>query len=403
MSRARSGLAHHRRAYALNSGYRGGGNNVVDNCIYLPSPNYTIPSGFTYPNMVIPNGKCLCIRTGETLTVNTDGTLLCDGICINNNGTISNNGNFINTNNGSITNNGTIQNEVGGIFTTENGAQTGNVGNILNSGTMNQNSGVIFNSSTITNLETGIINNDFGGIANVVGVMVGVIDNSGGTIINTNNGGMIISPSTILNNSGTIDISNNGVIVNGGTLHNNTGSTIDIRNTDGNSGEQYPNGFANDSGLVNNYGSITSHEDCSYSLYNYNGGTINNMSGGNITIALNDTFGNFSSFYNTVAESTVTNNGTFNNGTFDNSGNAVISNSGTFDNNKDMVNYGTVINSLSSNFNDNSNSSFENYGSITNVGTFTNSNITTPNPYNSYSSLGASIGGTISGVQFNIV
>jgi len=290
-------------------------------------------------------------NAGTITSTSTTGLLSNFGTFINN-GTISNvtisNNSFptpdaIFTNNGTITTaaNGDLNNLDFNAFTNNGKITIVATSDLINSGAF-QNFGTIYNN--------GLLNNSPAASGDGSFLNAGTINNNAGGSLQNGIVNVFDNSGTI-NNAGSLstffDLENGGKINNRGTLDNedflNNRGTIDNRGTLYNSSTSTNNQFA----TLNNFGTLN------------NSGTINNISEVGARGALFDNSGtlNNSGTINNMDGQSLTNEGTFkNSGTLFNDSTSTIGNSGT------LTSPGTI----------NNNGTFNNTGTITNRGTLNN-------------------------------
>jgi hypothetical protein len=379
MSKRRSGLANHRRAY----------------CIYcsIPCPSVTLGGIATFDgtnwllnqDTTILECQTLEIPAGQELqtnhfTLTNNGTINVRGTIRNaqdtlgsnsvtvNNGTINIfptgtivavDGGSIITNNGVVNNygdfycqtHGVINNNAGGQINNYSADSGGNGGFRVNAlGTFN-NYGLFINKNGATIIvigggSDGIINNNYGGtIINQGTITIGNIANSGGIIYNystlfTNNGTISISYSGTFNNTWDGVSSNDPILTNNGNIN-----ILVASGTLNNSRAILNN---NSGGAITNLGTITNSEA---TINNNTGGIITNNDSiqNNISATINNNIGatidGTGAIFNTDSTSIITNIGTITvtggTGGIQNSGTIYV-NGGTI--NLDLTSTGGILN-----------------------------------------------------------
>lgn len=274
------------------------------------------------------NANGIELASGNSLNINSAGSLSLVGASDNDGGTINNSGTLNNTASANFANYGTLINNSGAHFT-NNGAIGGGADSyISNSGTFINNSGISLCSC------------ELGGDH---------LANAG----NFANSGTIFGDGLFLLNQGTFN--------NSGTI--NVVSDID------------PSGFTN-SGAFNSSGTLSLR--LAWSIGNFsNTGTFDNTGTANLDITCG--FGDCSIPNNSLNSGTINNSGVFNitrssaGGDFTNSG--TINNTGTLSDSVAMVinNTGTINNAGTVN----NMGTINNLGTINNSGTFANSGAVT--------------------------
>ena len=225
----------------------------------------------------------------------------------------------------------------------------------LNAGdslTVDSGVGLIVDSGVTLSLDENTIVNH-GNITNSGEIIMGCLGSTCSGVVNITNYGTFSNQGTILNVNGVID--NYGIINNNGLIYNSydfefVTDTINNYN----------------SGVINNWGTITNDgTDGNFGIIN-NSGTINNNSGG--------TIGNSAAITN---DNTITNNSgatITNDKTITNTSGATINNNGTISNNSGgtINNYGTISNNSGGTLNNNSTISNNSGATLNKNGTISN-------------------------------
>ncbi len=274
-------------------------------------------------------------------------------------------------------------------YPTFNGAILDNNGTVNNSGTLN-NTGLLRDLPPSGTTSGGTLNN-YGALTesgNGQLANLSTLNNYSGGSITVNNSGNILGGGLGLYNIYGITVSAGGTVTvnnSGGTFNNYVGGTITVNA----SGGLYNGAILNNYGTVNDYGTVYNRTSAFVGpVTQTEYGTLNNYSGGSITVNNSGAFHNYGGTLNNSGAITVTDSGTLYNSfvsggsaTLNNHSTVTVTGTGSLQNSGTFNNYGTLNNSwyVRNDVNETSSGvTTTYYGTINNYGTVVNSGVITP-------------------------